>query len=189
MTTGAAVASTLHRIQVPQRRTPGTPSRHFTTTDIVTKENIMRKLLRLVLALSVLGALIAVPGAGVAFANDNLHNYTGTFQSTIDCSRDPYSITATYNQVIHLSNGRFKLAQTGSFVAVPVDTGQTASGHYAFSINEVDNADGSVTGTDAFNLTGEYADGTPFRFHYQEQWKGATPTSIIKSRLHDSCPA
>lgn len=150
----------------------------------------MRKLSRLVLALSVLGALIAVPGTSIAFANDNLHNYTGTFPSTIDCSGNHYSITATYNQVVHLRNGRFKLEQTGSFDAAPSDEGQAASGHYAFSINEVENADGSVTGTDAFNLTGEYADGTPFSFHYQEQWKGATtPTSSIKYRFHDSCPA
>lgn len=149
----------------------------------------MRNVLRLALVLSVLGALIAVPGTGVAFANDNLQNYTETFPSTIDCSGDLYWITATYNQVVHVNDGSFKLTQTGTFGATPFEDGQPASGHYAFSLNEYENADGSVTGTDAFNLIGEYADGTPFSLHYQEQWKGATLTSIIKYRFHDSCAA
>jgi hypothetical protein len=149
----------------------------------------MRKLSRLALLLSVLGALVAVPGTGVAFANDNQHNQTVTFPSTIDCSGRFYWITATYNQVVHGKNGSFDLTQTGTFVATPFEDGQAASGHYTFSLKTQTNADLSETGTDAFNLIGEYADGTPFSFHYQEQWKGATPTSIIKYRFHDSCAA
>jgi hypothetical protein len=138
--------------------------------------------------MSLLGALAAVPGAGAVLANDNLHGGTTSFSSTIDCSGDPYLITATYNQAVHMKDGRFRLTQTGSFAALPVDEGQTASGRYTFSLGEVANPDGSVTGRDAFSLTGKYADGTPLSFHYQEQWKDATPTSILKYRFHSVCP-
>ena len=61
----------------------------------------MRRLLRLGLLLVVLGALTAVTGTSVAFANDHQKNGSDSFVDVIDCTGNLYNITVTFNSVSH----------------------------------------------------------------------------------------
>ena len=149
----------------------------------------MRRVLRLGLLLSVLGALIAGAATSVASANDNVKNGTDTFVDVIDCTGNLYNITITFNSVLHEANGKGTSTINGDFVATPVAAGQAASGHFTNWGNFHENADGSVAGNFTFHVNGKYADGTPFSIHQQGQFKGASDGSTIKDRFHDSCAA
>lgn len=121
------------------------------------------------------GALLlsgpAALAAGPETTVEHSHNATETFVDVgPDCSETGlYTITLTYNAVFKESifeDGRVHatFTQTGTFSAVPVGEGQSATGHFAVWGGFNQNTK-TVNGTFTFNVVGTYADGTRINTH------------------------
>ena len=105
------------------------------------------------------------------------HGGTETFPSFLpSCTAsNPYTITVTYNQVFHttlLPNGteHDTFTQTGTFVAVPLISGQpTYTGKFTvwggFNLNQK-----TVDGTFTFNAHGTGSDGSTLNNHTVEHF-------------------
>ncbi len=142
------------------------------------------------LGLVALGAavtLIATPlaaGAQPPVVNETttVHDETETFVDVVPTCEEgaPLAeITITYNAIEHetvFENGgvHATFTQTGTFVATELESGATATGHFAvwggFNQNNQ-----TVNGTFTFELQGAYEDGTRISFHETDHFN-VTPS-------------
>jgi hypothetical protein len=130
-------------------------------------------MIRFVLAIPLTVALVllaATPSTATTTTTQTFKDVTMTFVAPTPCTAGLATITTTSNGVFHttvLDNGTAHgtFTQTGTFALVPLDpTAQSISGHFAIWGGFNANADNFET-TFTFNISGHYADGTPFSVH------------------------
>jgi len=127
-------------------------------------------------ALAAAFTLIAAPVAASAQPPTNEtvteHSATETFVDvvpTCEPGAPLAEITLTYNEVEHATvfeDGRVHatFTQTGTFAAVELESGATASGHFTVWGN-FNQSNQTVNGTFTFSVHGTYEDGTRIDFH------------------------
>ena len=131
-----------------------------------------RMMLRSGIAVIAVAAAMAIGPSATAAPAEVIHEHqvAETFVDTITCSGEPNAeITVTYNSVEKTSTTpdggiHATFTESGTFVAVPLDGSQSATGHFAVWGGFNDNGT-TVNGTFTLNIRGTYADGTPVSLH------------------------
>ena len=121
------------------------------------------------------------------------HNATDTFTDVVPCGLQgdsPYTVTITYNEVDHFTQGpnsaHYTFTQTGTFVAVPEDASlPTYTGHLTIWGGGNENARTS-TDSDTFSLHGTGSDGSTFVLNTVEH-TNVTPDGLQHSFSFDNC--
>jgi hypothetical protein len=143
-----------------------------------------------VLLLSASSALAG--GKGAQTDTQTEQNVTETFVDVIPCPGDPlYTITLTYNSVIHMTEGQngfhVTFTQTGQFVAEPLDDSSlpTYTGHVTIWGGFNGNRQNAAS-TFTFNLSGKGSDGSKLTFHLVEHFN-VTATGVEHFFSKDPC--
>ena len=140
------------------------------------KKSIIATVLAVGLFLALVGGgSLAAPGGPAQPSTTVSHGVTQTFTDVIPCAGDDiYTITITARvQAEHTTlrppeTGSGSFTQTGTFVAVPEDSGlPTYSGHFTehFGGDNIHTEPGTSNGREAVTIMGSGSDGSSIHFH------------------------